>query len=242
MSGFVRFLDGDWSWNSSVTHFLFDFLAEQLPEGPKRSEVVELHDNNVLMLDLREPSNNMIVTTIIDKLPAHLEALDADTRSAFQPALAKLLRLATSQRRHAESSDTMTRSFLEEVQAIVEPLLDGLGFALDEVDDSPDRGGSRHIVYYRSSDCKVQIYTSSREGEVNGMIAPLDAPNDFGLRADKWQYFTRFSERPDLPLEELVRAARTEYESYGNPLEWVRDRIAANFERAHAGVLKMYGK
>lgn len=135
----------------------------------------------------------------------------------------------------------MTTSFLEEVQAIVGPLLGELGFVLDDVDDSPDRGGRRHIVYYRSDDCKVQVYASSREGEVNSMIAPLDAPNDFGLRAEKWQYFTQFSKRPDLPLEELVRAARTEYESYANPLQWVRDRIADNFERAHAGILKMYG-
>lgn len=129
-------------------------------------------------------------------------------------------------------------SFLEEVQAIVGPLLDELGFALDEVDDSRDRGDARHIVYYRSRDCKVQIYTSSREGEVNAMIAPLDAPNDFGLRADKWHYFTRFSKRPDLSPEEWVQRARAEFESYANPLEWVRDRISDNFERARAGILE----
>ncbi|WP_135452754.1 hypothetical protein [Mycobacterium sp. DL99] len=104
MSGYFRFVDDGWSWNSSVTHFLFDFLAEQLPEGAKRSEVVELHDNNVLMMDLREPSNDIIVTTIIEKLPTHLETLDPDTRSAFQPPLEKLLRLAASQHRHNQTA------------------------------------------------------------------------------------------------------------------------------------------
>lgn len=135
----------------------------------------------------------------------------------------------------------MTTSFLEDVQAIVGPLLRERGFSLDGVDDNPDRGGSRHIVYYRSDDCKIQVYASSREGEVNAMIAPLGAPNAFGLRAEQWQYFTRFATRPDMPLAELAQAARAEYESYANPLEWVRDRIADNFERAHTGILEMYG-
>lgn len=99
MSGFVRFVDGDWSWNSSVTHFLFDFLAEQLPEGPIRSEVLELQENNVLMLDLREPSNDMIVAMIVDKLPAYSQTLDRDVRSAFQPGVDELLRFASCQRR-----------------------------------------------------------------------------------------------------------------------------------------------
>ncbi|OLP01870.1 hypothetical protein BVU76_13065 [Mycolicibacterium porcinum] len=91
-----------------MTHFFFDFLAEQLPDGQKRSEVVELQDSNVLMLDLREPSNDMIVTTIIDNLPTRLETLDPDIRSAFQPAVDELLRLATSQHRRARDQTRPT--------------------------------------------------------------------------------------------------------------------------------------
>jgi hypothetical protein len=137
----------------------------------------------------------------------------------------------------------MTSNFTSEVETIVGPLLAEKGFTLDGADDSPDeRGGNRHIVYYRSNDCKIQIYKSSREGEVNCMIAPLDAANEFGLRGDRWQYFTRFVERPNLPLDELIRAARAEYDSYSNPLEWVRDRIADSYEQAHSGILNMYGK
>ena len=30
------------------------------------------------------------------------------------------------------------------------------------------------------------------------------------------------------------------YESYANPLEWVRDRIVKYYEAAHAGILEMY--
>jgi hypothetical protein len=110
-------------------------------------------------------------------------------------------------------------------------------------DDSPDEGGiERHIVYYRSSECKIQIYDFSREGEVNCMIAPLDAPNEFGLTSKKWHYISKFSKRSDIPPQERLRLAIAEAKSYANPLDWVRDRIAKNYDAARAGVLEMYDK
>jgi hypothetical protein len=135
----------------------------------------------------------------------------------------------------------MTANFSADVRITVGPLLSDLGFVLDEIDDSPDVGGiERHIVYFRSGDCKLQIYYSSREGETNCMIAPLDAPNEFGLNSKKWHYFTKFSKRSDLPPQERVRRAIAEAKSYSNPLEWVRDRIIKYYEAAHAGILQMY--
>jgi hypothetical protein len=136
----------------------------------------------------------------------------------------------------------MAPEFSADVQAIVGPLLDSLGFVLEEIDDNPDEGGRRqHIVFYRSDDCKIQVYDSARDGDVNCMIAPLDVPNEFGPRAKKWQFLPRFSKLPDLPLAELAKAARLEYEAYANPLEWVRDRIVKYYEAAHTGILEMYG-
>ena len=68
---------------------------------------------------------------------------------------------------------------MQTLKQAVGPLLEKLGFVLDELDDSPDEGGmERNIVYFRSRDCRLQIYDSAREGEINCMIAPLDAPND----------------------------------------------------------------
>lgn len=88
----------------------------------------------------------------------------------------------------------MASDFTEDVQEILGPTLERLGFALTGADDSPDPGGRRqHIVYYQSDDCKLQLYESPREGETNCMIAPLDALDSFGLRTDKWQFLTRFS-------------------------------------------------
>ncbi|HEY1841599.1 MAG TPA: hypothetical protein VGG53_15540 [Mycobacterium sp.] len=136
----------------------------------------------------------------------------------------------------------MTAEFSADVQIIVGPLLEGFGLVLDEVDNTPDKGGRpQHIVFYRSDDCKIQVYDSSREGEVNCMIAPVNAPNEFGLRAKKWQFLSRFSTRPDLPLDELAELSRAEYEDYANPLEWVRDRIGKYYEAARKGILEMYG-
>lgn len=135
----------------------------------------------------------------------------------------------------------MASEFSRNVQAIVGPLLEELGFVLDEIDDSPDEGGRpQHVVYYRSTDCKIQVYRSSREGETNCMIAPLNAPNTFGLTAKKWHFISKFSRRPNVPPQERLRAAITEANSYADPLLWVRDRIVKHYETAHAAILEKY--
>jgi hypothetical protein len=136
----------------------------------------------------------------------------------------------------------MSSDFYADVEATVGPLLESLGFVLDEVDDNPDKGGiSRNIVYYRSDDCRLQIYYSAREGEINCMIAPLDAPNEFGLNSEKWYYISYFSKRPDLPPKERLRQAIAEVEAYDNRLDWVKDRIIEHYETARAGILEKFG-
>jgi hypothetical protein len=136
----------------------------------------------------------------------------------------------------------MTSDFYADVEATVGPLLKSLGFVVAEVDDNPDGGGiPRNIVYYRSDDCKLQIYYSAREGEINCMIAPLDAPNEFGLNGEKWYYISYFSKRPDLPPKERLRLAIAEVQAYDNRLDWVKDRIIKHYETARAGILEKFG-
>jgi hypothetical protein len=138
----------------------------------------------------------------------------------------------------------VTANFAGEVQSVVGPLLADLGFELDEIDDAVDEGGRPgSVVYYRSRDCKIQIYKSSREGSVNCMIAPLNAVNNFGPRdqSSNWQYLNKFSPAPDLPLEELVKSVSFEAKTDNERLEEVRDRIAEYYDDAHAGILKTYG-
>lgn len=133
--------------------------------------------------------------------------------------------------------------FAAEVEQTVGSALSERGLVLDEMFDGLDDGASGRplsIVYYRGSDCRLQIYRSSREGETNCMIAPLHAPNEYGLRSRSklWQFLGRFVARPELPLEESVRAARREGDSHETPLHWVRWIIEKHFDAARAGMLE----
>jgi hypothetical protein len=139
---------------------------------------------------------------------------------------------------------TVGDDFPQEVQTIVGPLLSSMGFALDAIDNDVDEGGpTGSVVFYRSRDCKIQIYHSSREHEINAMIGPLDAPNEHGLytRSPAWHYFNDFSDEPKLPLEELVpklRAERANFETAPKWLEWIKkERITRYFEAAHAAIV-----
>lgn len=137
----------------------------------------------------------------------------------------------------------MMSDFASDVETTIGPLVKKLGFVVDEIDDGPDEGGiARHIVFYRSNDCKLQVFDSRREGEINCMIAPLEAPNKFGLTTKRWHYINRFSaKRTDISPQERLQIAIAEAEAYENQLEWVRDRIIKHYEAAHAGILEKYG-
>jgi hypothetical protein len=134
----------------------------------------------------------------------------------------------------------VTESFPAAVDSLVGPLLDELGFKLDEVDDNIDVGG-RHgsVVFYRSRDCKVQISQSSREGSVKCMIAPLRASNAFGLydESGEWQYLNEFRPAPDLSLEDLVKSVSYKSKSDGEQLAEVRDAVAGCYAAAHAAIV-----
>jgi hypothetical protein len=134
--------------------------------------------------------------------------------------------------------------FTQQVQRIIGPLLSSLGFTLDAIDNDVDEGGPKGaVVFYRARDCKIQIYRSSREGEINAMIGPLDAPNEHGLydQSRKWHYFNDFTDEPKLTLEELVRKLRDDrvnFETTPKWLEWIkRERIVRYFEAAHEAVV-----
>lgn len=139
---------------------------------------------------------------------------------------------------------TVEEDFSREVQTIVGPLLSSMGFALDSIDNDVDEGGrTGSVVFYRSQDCKIQIYFSAREREINAMIGPLDAPNEHGLytRSPDWHYLNDFSDEPKLPLEELVeklRSDRTNFETTTKWLEWIKaERIVRYFDSAHAAIV-----
>jgi hypothetical protein len=98
-------------------------------------------------------------------------------------------------------------------------------------------------VFFRSKDCKIQVYDAPREGEINCMIAPLDAANVLGLydQSGKWQYLPRFAIRQGIPLEEIRETNLPKFPTTNQFLESVRGRIEKYFPIAHDGVLEMNG-
>ncbi|HEY0227226.1 MAG TPA: hypothetical protein VGC05_12730 [Mycobacterium sp.] len=119
-----------------------------------------------------------------------------------------------------------------------------LGFRFDEYKGDADKWGrNAAVVFFRSRDCKIQVYDAPREGEINCMIAPLDAANELGLYDSfgKWQYLPRFAIRQGLPLEEIREKDLQRFPTTAQSLEAVRGRIAKYFPIAHKGILEMDG-
>jgi hypothetical protein len=140
----------------------------------------------------------------------------------------------------------MTQEFVAEVRSVVEPLLVELGFQLDGYDDDVDEGGPKGaVVYFRSNDCKIQIYDSPRGASVNCMIAPLDAPNVFGPhdRSGKWQYIVMFAIKQGVPRQEIMKdELADDFPTTSQRLVWVRGRIQKYFPIAHMGILETDGR
>lgn len=137
----------------------------------------------------------------------------------------------------------MTQEFLMAVRSIVEPLLTELGFQLDEyVGDigASDKKGS--AVIFRSEDCKIQVYDSRRNGDINCMIAPLAATNTFGPydSSGVWQYIALFAIKAGVSNEELMNdQLSSDFPTTNERLEWVRGRIHKYYPVAHEGILKI---
>jgi hypothetical protein len=142
---------------------------------------------------------------------------------------------------------TATEAFSAKVRSIVGPVLADLGFELASADSSVDEGGRRgSVVYYRAPDCKIQVYWSARGGDINCMIGPIAAPDVFGPHdsSGKWHYLNDFIEKPNLPLEELMKVLRSDrinFETDESWLRWLADRIERYFGAAHSGIVELYG-
>lgn len=114
------------------------------------------------------------------------------------------------------------------------PTLSHAGLALDEVDDAviyQSRPG--WVIYYRGQDCKLQICWSARDGGIDFLLAPLDAPNEFGLsnESKKWQLMLMLSrEHDDLPTPPPGADDDTE-------MAWLKALFEIHFDAARAALL-----
>lgn len=87
-----------------------------------------------------------------------------------------------------------------EVGRFLEPTLSHTGFKLVEIQDAAIyQHRPAWAIYYRGQDCKLQICWSARDGGIDFMLAPLDAPNEFGLlnMSEKWQFMLMLSDAHD---------------------------------------------
>jgi hypothetical protein len=98
VSGFIQFTDGNWSYSTWITHVVFDLLVDRLPEGDLKAEIAELRDENINMLDLRDPAQETLVKIVVDDLDDYLSThFDADLRERMKAGFTELHQLAAAQ-------------------------------------------------------------------------------------------------------------------------------------------------
>ena len=121
-----------------------------------------------------------------------------------------------------------------ELARFLDPTLSHVGFRLDEIQDSAIyRDRPAWAVYYCGRDCKLQICWSSRDGGIDFMLAPLDAPNEFGLLnpSRKWQFMLLLSDAHDnLTTPGLDADDNT-------LMSWLKSLFEVHFEAAHDALL-----
>lgn len=121
-----------------------------------------------------------------------------------------------------------------ELDRFLEPTLSQAGFKLDVVQEPILYGGRpAWAVYYRSKDCKLQVCWSARDGGIDFMLAPLDAPNEFGLTNDskKWHFMLMLSD-----VHDGLKTPGLDAED-GAVMSWLKALFDIHFDSAHAALL-----
>ena len=112
------------------------------------------------------------------------------------------------------------------------------GFHLIEIQEDLVYGGRRAgASFYRASDCKLQICWSLRDGGMNYMLAPLDAPDELGFvnESKEWQLMLMLSKATDNLKTPRPGAALNE------EMAWMKALFEAHFESAHATLIAEQG-
>ena len=116
------------------------------------------------------------------------------------------------------------------------PTLARAGFVLDEVQQGVAYGERpAWAVYYCSDDCKLQVCWSAREGGIDFMLAPLDAPNEFGLtnRSKKWHFMLMLDKSVDDLATPTIDADEETWWT------WRKALFEAHFDAARTALLRM---
>lgn len=134
----------------------------------------------------------------------------------------------------------MQSDFSHLVRRTLGPFLERNDFELDAVDENSENGLA--VVYLRAPKCKLQIYNSPRNGEVNCMIAAAGTPNESGAenrRREGWHYVSELSGRDaDTSVEQLLERRHASRDvgprTTIQQLEDLRDLLESDFAAACA--------
>jgi len=121
-----------------------------------------------------------------------------------------------------------------QVERFLNPTLSHAGFKLSQIDDpTVYQNRPAWAIYYSGKDCKLQICWSARDGGIDFLLAPLDAPNEFGLAnaSKKWRLMLMLSNaHDDLPTPPPDADDETE-------MSWLRALFEIHFESARAALV-----
>jgi hypothetical protein len=120
------------------------------------------------------------------------------------------------------------------LERFLEPTLSQAGFKLEELDDNAVyQNRPAWAIYYRGQDCKLQISWSARDGGIDYFLAPLDAPNEFGLanESKKWHLMLMLSNVRDA-LVTPAPDADDEAE-----IAWLKALFEIHFDAGRAALL-----
>lgn len=130
----------------------------------------------------------------------------------------------------------MTNDSYDEVDRYLGRLFASFGLAPDGVDAEIEYGERpAWAVYYRGTDCKVQVCWSAREGGIDFMLAPSQAPNELGLQnsSKQWRFMLLLSDFNDgLETPKLDDDAATWW-------DWRKSLFKIHYPVAHAALLRL---
>ncbi|CAN5614523.1 hypothetical protein BH09ACT7_BH09ACT7_23900 [soil metagenome] len=98
MAGSIFFDSHNWPSSSSKLFYVFEYLADHVSDADTRARLRELVDENIPLLDLRDPQDSVLVDLIADSLPQHLQRLpDEEQRRNLSKAFEDLITFAQEQ-------------------------------------------------------------------------------------------------------------------------------------------------
>ena len=121
-----------------------------------------------------------------------------------------------------------------ELDRFLEPSLSAAGLELDEIEESIEyRERPAWAIFYRGKDCKLQVCWSARDGGIDFMLAPLDAPNEFGLTnsSKKWHFMLMLSD-----VHDDLKTPGIEADDH-TVMSWLKGLFDIHFHSARAALL-----